>query len=67
MSDRLGNNLIDRIHRAMLVDDDDWDHQSTLLQALYRKSSEAERIIIDDVFICLCGWRLITLIKEQET
>lgn len=54
--------LIERIYRRIQSDDCD---QSERLAARYERAIPSERQAIDDVFICLCGYSLQTLINEE--
>ena len=54
--------LIERIYRRIQSDDCD---QSDRLARCYERANPNERQAIDDVFICLCGYSLQTLINEE--
>ncbi len=55
--------LIDRVQEAMLSDDEDLEEQSAILRSIYEEQGRAARNKIDEIFICLCGWSLETLLK----
>ena len=57
--------LIDRVQEAMLSDDADREKQSELLIFLYEEASPDAKNKVDEIFICLCGWSLQTLLKGQ--
>lgn len=53
--------LIEHIQMAMLgVDSDD----SEQLAQLYRSAPPEGRKLLDEAFICLCGWNLQTLLAQ---
>ena len=54
--------LIERVYRRIQSDDCD---QSDRLARSYERATPNERQAIDDVFICLCGYSLQTLINEE--
>jgi hypothetical protein len=58
------DSLVNRIERAIQNDDDD---QSARLTDLYEKASMPQKGLLDEAFICLCGWSLETLIAGKET
>lgn len=51
--------LIQKIHYLMTNDDDD---QSERLVDTYEQSGPKEKQAIDDVFVCLCGYSLKTIL-----
>ena len=56
------NNIVDELNHQMQTDDQCTDKISERLNKLYfKKASEAERELIDDLFITLCGWSFKTL------
>jgi hypothetical protein len=57
------SNLVAHISKAMFSDDDD---QSERLASLYLNANQAEKDILDNAFICLCGWSLKTLMERCE-
>jgi len=57
--------LIDRVQDAMLSDDEDREEQSAILRSIYEEQSREVRNKIDEIFICLCGWSLETLLKRS--
>lgn len=59
-------NLIEWISIEMENDDADKENQSTRLLAHYKKASAKNKKVIDDVFLCLCGWRLSVCIAESD-
>jgi hypothetical protein len=54
--------VIERIYRRIQSDDCD---QSDRLARRYERATPNEREAIDDVFICLCGYSLQTLLNEE--
>jgi len=56
-------NLIHRIMNEMFSDDGD---DSDRLAALYVNANDQEKAILDNAFMCLCGWKLETLITPTE-
>lgn len=56
-------NLIDTIAEEIRNDDVDTDDQSARLERLYAEADAAGRGVLDDAFICLCGYSLHTLIS----
>jgi hypothetical protein len=56
--------LIDRIEQHMATDDEDREEQSRYLREAYEKADPAGRASLDDAFIALCGYSLLTLIRE---
>jgi hypothetical protein len=54
--------LVERIYRRIRSDDCD---QSDRLARRYERATSTERQAIDDVFICLCGNSLQTLMNEE--
>jgi hypothetical protein len=53
--------LIERVYARIQSDCD----QSDRLARRYERATPNERQAIDDVFICLCGYSLQTLISEE--
>ena len=58
--------LIDRVQRAMWDDDEDREEQSAILRSIYDELDKATRNKVDEIFICLCGWSLKTLIYREN-
>ncbi len=58
--------LIDRVQQAMLTDDEDREEQSAILKSIYEELDKATRNKVDEIFICLCGWMLKTLIYREN-
>ncbi len=58
--------LIDRVQQAMLTDDEDREEQSELLLSIYNELDRNTRNKVDEIFICLCGWSLKTLIYREN-
>ena len=57
------NSLIARIQR--LIETDDYD-QSERLEREYEDGNAIKKQILDDAFICLCGYGLGTLLRDPE-
>lgn len=56
------DNLIARVSAEMASDiGENFDKQSALLLAHYDEADDAGRELVDNIFICLCGWSLKTL------
>jgi hypothetical protein len=55
--------LIERVFEAMTGDDSD---DSERLERLYLDADAAGRQLLDDAFICVCGWSLKTLLDGHE-
>ena len=58
--------LIDRVQEAMSADDEDREKQSEILLNIYKESDQATKNKVDEIFICLCGWSLKTLINREN-
>lgn len=58
-------NVIDKVEREMQTDDADRDKQSDILVSIYKESNPDAKNRIDEIFICLCGWSLQTLLDGQ--
>jgi hypothetical protein len=58
-------NLIERITQEMADDDDNLTKQSELLAETYESADDAGKKLLDDAFVCLCGWRMKTLLERQ--
>lgn len=58
-------NLIEQVLEAMQTDDENSDKQSRILKRDYEAATAAQRLAIDNAFICLCGWSLKTLIEGE--
>lgn len=56
--------LIDRVQDEMESDDEDRQKQSAILLSVYDGADEKTKATIDEVFICLCGWSLKTLLNR---
>lgn len=57
--------LIDRIEELILSDDEcPRDDQSDRLIDEYKKASSESKEVIDNIFICLCGYSLKRIIEE---
>jgi hypothetical protein len=56
--------LIDRIQEEMESDDEDREKQSAILLSVYMGADEKTQAVIDEVFICLCGWSFKTLLER---
>ena len=57
-------NLIERIEYEMSTDDYSKDKISRQLKRTYTCASDAEKAIIDSIFISLCGFSLQTLLNR---
>lgn len=57
-------NLYERIQEEMNTDDEDTDKISKKLVARYKLLTEAEKEVVNDTFITLCGWSLATMIGD---
>lgn len=53
-------NIIERVIQAISADDENTNKQAQYLVESYARSKHKEDI--DEVFICLCGYSLATLI-----
>lgn len=62
-SNGIYSNLVAQISKAIHSDDDD---QSEMLANIYLSANEAEKAVLDNAFICLCGWSLNTLLSKCE-
>jgi len=58
--------IINRVQRHMATDDDDPIDQSERLRDLYTGATKAQRKLLDDAFICLCGWSLDSLLQRRD-
>jgi hypothetical protein len=57
--------LIDRIEELILSDDEyPRDDQSDRLIDEYEKASPESKEVIDNIFICLCGYSLKSIIEQ---
>lgn len=56
-------NIIERVQEEMISDVEDTDEQSSLLIQTYQNASPATREVVDEIFACLCGYRLSTLLR----
>lgn len=57
--------LIDKIEEAMATDGDRKNSESVRMKRLYKEANAQTKETIDQIFICLCGWSLGTLIKGK--
>jgi hypothetical protein len=57
-------NLIELIDREMDGDYEDTTDQSERLIDLYQRADAAGKKLIDDAFICLCGWSMTSLLSK---
>ena len=55
-------NIIDKIENELNTDDANRDKQGKILLDKYHRATLEQQIVIDDIFISLCGWSLETLI-----
>lgn len=62
MSDRYAR-LVAHIFEQMANDDED---QSQMLADIYHSADDAGKDALERAFICLCGWRLQTLMKQVD-
>ncbi len=58
--------LIDQVELEMTTDDEDRVYQSDRLIDEYNNASEEAKRVVDEIFICLCGWRLSTLLEQRK-
>jgi len=58
--------LIDSIADLMVNDDEDREKQSTLLLARWAGTTAAERQLVDDLMVCVCGYSLSRLIEDWQ-
>lgn len=58
--------LIERIQDEINSDDEDPQEQSLRLIRLHLAASPETRAVLDDAFICLCGYSLTTLIGKPQ-
>jgi len=59
-------NLIERITEEILSDDGDTDRMSKKMIQLYKEGTKEEKHIINNIFICLCGWTMEKLLKNDK-
>ena len=57
--------LIDRVQTEMQSDDEDREKQSAILLSVYEQADKKTKEAINEVFICLCGWSLDTLLNRK--
>jgi len=60
-------NLIERVTEVMETDYDNMDKQSALLLELYDRADDAGKQLLDQAFVCLCGWSLKSLRAMADT
>lgn len=56
-------NLVERIQNLIASDDVD---QGERMVRDFQTLSQSQREAVDDIFICLCGYRLTTLIEDES-
>ena len=59
-------NILARVEAAMRSDTEDQQDQSDRIERHYHGATERQRALIDDVFACLCGWSLRTILDEGD-
>jgi hypothetical protein len=57
-------NLIDKIYEEMTTDQDGSDRQAEIIQDIYGCATDEQKVIVDNIFIALCGWSLKMLIEK---
>lgn len=60
------DHLISRIRREMDSDEENLLKQSEYLANIYTDADTGGKQMLDDAFICLCGYGLGTLIKRMK-
>lgn len=58
--------LLAKVERAMRTDDANRENQSERLIRKYNNATDDEKTLLDECFICLCGWSLATLIHGNS-
>ncbi len=58
--------LICLIFQEMTTDMDSNERQSERIIEKYNEASKETKVVIDDIFISLCGWSLETLIIKTK-
>ena len=59
-------NLIEQIAEAINTDDSDTAEDSQRIIDAYHQAPLREKLILDNVFISLCGWSLATLLQRKH-
>jgi hypothetical protein len=57
-------NSIDKIYQEMATDQDGSDRQAEIIEGIYERATDEQKVIIDNLFIALCGWSLKMLIGK---
>ena len=57
-------NLIERITKLILSDDECTEKQSDILKNTYEDATPEAQAAIDDALICICGYSLKTLLDR---
>lgn len=58
--------LIDKIVEEAQTDNLNREAQGNRLEHIYNGSNESEKVLIDQVMLCICGWTLKTLIEQSK-
>lgn len=59
-------NLIEVIQQEMATDTEDWEVQSSIMHAIYKKSSSQTKETLDEFLIALCGWDYSSLLERKD-
>lgn len=59
-------NVIERVEAAMRSDDEDTEDQSERLVEAYQRATPEARAVVDEIFACLCGWELKTILAGRD-
>lgn len=54
--------VVERVQELMLHDDDD---QSERLQETFERASTEQKQAINEIFVCLCGYSLETILAGE--
>ena len=50
---------------AIMTDDSFEDKQNEMIYDIYINASYDSKKVIDEVFMCLCGWKLLTILNGE--
>jgi hypothetical protein len=59
-------NVLERVEAGMASDTERSDKQSELLVEAYHRATPEAQAVVDEIFICLCGWSLDSILAGRD-
>lgn len=62
----MSDTIISQIFDCMMEDGENKEKQSEILQSYFDAATEAEKKVVNNIMICVCGYSLETIIYHPE-